>query len=109
MHRSLTTSKLVTDNPSSAECVFSRQDDANTMDMVEKGYLEIIQDDFEDLTVSSTTMSWQERGDTVRGDTDRVTDAFDLTVNGVTSGISVIRDAPVKWGRSRSVFPDGCR
>ena len=71
-------------SPQDDDCLFSKPDDANTEDMVEKGYLEIIQGDFDGIPLDNVGMRWQRRGATFNSE-------FSETGNGVIDGIAIIR------------------
>ena len=81
-------------------CNFSRQDDITTPDKVEVGYLETILDKHprirgvtdEVRTVTEPTMSWQPRGDVLRGSV-ASDGGYLLTGQGVETGISILREA----------------
>ena len=70
--------------PQNAQCLFSKPDDANTEDVVEKGYLEIIQGDFDGIPLDNVGMRWQKRGLGFNSE-------FEESGNGVIDGIAIIR------------------
>ena len=66
-------------------CEFSREDDDETPDVDESGYLQIIQGEYPDIEqVEVSTMSWQRRDPAER------TGPFNITSPGVETGISII-------------------
>ena len=65
-------------------CVFDQEDLADSPDVEEKGYLQIIRDDFKDIPLDNGGMRWQKRGEAFNA-------VFVENGNGVIDGIAIIR------------------
>ena len=70
-------------------CVFDQEDFADSADVEEKGYLQIIRDDLDDNTISldNVGMRWQKRA--ASGAAGTFNDVFVETGNGVIDGIAI--------------------
>ena len=75
-------------------CVFDQEDLADSPDVEEKGYLQIIRDDFKDISLDNGGMRWQKRA--AGGGSGNFGDPFVENGNGVIDGIAIIRgDNPI--------------
>ena len=70
-------------------CVFSREDNPDTEDTDESGYLQVIQKTHSEVTTTTNTqMSWETPNATARA-----TDEFEITAPGVETVLTIIKDS----------------